>query len=148
MEYEDVVERLGACGLDCSRCADYQNGEIKLLAQRLVQVLGNYERVAQMKAIDKPIFNNYAYFKEILDSFAQASCSGCRGDDVQCPLTTCSARTCVKEKGVHFCFECNEYPCGKQFSGRLRERWRNINDRMKEIGVVEYYHEQLKSPRY
>ena len=148
MEYKDVVQHLGACGLDCARCADYQNGEIKLFTQKVAQLLGNYERLAQMKAKDKPIFNNYSHFKEILDAFAQASCSGCRGENVQCPLTTCSARTCSKEKGVYFCFECDEYPCEKQFSGRLRDLWKKINDRMKEIGAVEYYYEQLNLPRY
>lgn len=148
MDYEEVVQHLAPCGLDCGRCADYQNGEIKLLTQHVTKLLGNYDRLAQMKVEVKPVFNNYSHFKEILYSFAHASCSGCRGDNVQCPLITCSARTCVREKAIDFCFECDEYPCEKQFSGRLRELWKKMNDRMKEIGVIEYYHEQLRSPRY
>jgi len=148
MKYEDVLQHLAPCGMDCNRCADYQNGEIKHLSQRLADLLGYYKPVAKMKAEGKPIYNNYPDFEEILKSFANASCSGCRGDNVQCPLTTCSAKTCQKEKGIDFCFQCHEYPCDKQFSGRLRERWKNINDRMKEIGVSEYYCEQLKLPRY
>ncbi|HUW65281.1 MAG TPA: DUF3795 domain-containing protein [Spirochaetia bacterium] len=148
MEYEEVLGHLAPCGLDCARCADYEHGEIKLFSQKLVQLLGNYGRLAQMKAEGMPMFNGYPQFKEILDGFTQASCSGCRGDNVQCPLTTCSAKTCSKEKGVDFCFQCSEYPCDKQFSGRLRDRWKQINDRMKEIGVVEYYYEQVNLPRY
>lgn len=143
-----MLKHLAPCGLDCARCADYEHGEIKKLSNRLIQLLGNYKPVAKMKMDSKPIFSNYSKFEEILASFSEASCSGCRGDNVQCPLTTCSAKTCHKEKGVDFCFQCPEYPCDRQFSGRLRDRWMKINDRMKEVGVVEYYYEQAKLPRY
>ncbi|NLI12559.1 MAG: DUF3795 domain-containing protein [Peptococcaceae bacterium] len=64
-----------------------------------------------------------------------------------CPII-CEAKTCYREKGIDFCFQCGEYPCEKQFSGRLRERWKEKNDRMKEIGVVEFYYEQKNLPRY
>lgn len=147
MEYQDVLKQLAPCGLDCGRCADYENGEIKDLSTNLIRLLGNYGRVAKMKAEAKPLFNNYAQFEEILTAFSQASCSGCRGENVLCPIT-CAAKTCYKEKGVDFCFQCGEYPCEKQFSGRLRDRWKDINDRMKAVGVVQFYHEQKKNPRY
>lgn len=147
MEYPDVLKRLAPCGLDCSRCADYESGEIKRLSLSLLQALGNYNRVAKMKLDKKPVFNHYHQFEEILSSFSQASCSGCRGDNVLCPID-CTAKTCHKEKGVDFCFQCADYPCEKQFSGRLRERWKGINDRMKEVGVIQYYNEQKRLPRY
>ena len=148
MDYDDVVKHLAPCGLDCMRCADYEHGEIKQISSRLIQLLGNYRPVAKMKIEKNSIFNGYTQFEEILTSFSNDSCSGCRGENVKCPIATCSAKNCYKEKNVHFCFQCNEYPCEKQFTGRLRERWRYINDRMKEIGVVEYYYEQVKVPRY
>lgn len=100
-----------------------------------------------MKSGEKPIFTNYSQFEEILISFSQASCSGCRGKNVLCPIE-CTAKTCVKEKGIDFCFQCADYPCENQFCGKLRKRWMKINDRMKEIGVIDYYYEQLKLPRY
>lgn len=148
MSYNEVLKQLAPCGLDCGRCADYENGEIRKLSTKLLQALGkNYDIVAKMKSDIKPIFQNYSNFKEILGSFSQASCSGCRGEDVLCPIQ-CTAKTCYKEKGIDFCFQCADYPCDKQFSGRLRERWITINNRMKEIGVVDYYFEQVKLPRY
>jgi len=148
MNYNEVLKRLAPCGLDCSRCADYEHGEIRDLSAKLLQTLGNnYDRVAKMKSGKKPVFQDYSIFKEILISFSQASCSGCRGENVLC-LIECTAKTCYKEKGIDFCFQCTNYPCDKQFSGKLRDRWKAINDRMKEIGAVEYYFEQLKLPRY
>lgn len=148
VEYSEVVKHLAPCGMDCSRCADFEKGKIRRLSTELIQLLGNYSPVAKMKCKGKPVFEGFPQFEEILTSFVMAACSGCRGDNVQCPLTSCSAKDCHKEKGVDFCFQCDEYPCERQFEGRLRDRWRCINDRMKEIGVVKYYTEQIKLPRY
>jgi len=148
MNYERILNYLAPCGLDCGRCADYRNGEIKELSLKLLSKLGNYSKVAKIKSNKLPIFENYFHFETILTSFSKASCSGCRGDNVLCPLDNCAAKTCYKEKGVDFCFQCTEYPCEKQFSGRLRDRWIEINNRMKDIGVIEYYKEQSKQPRY
>ena len=147
MDYADAVSRLAPCGLDCSRCADYEHGEISRLSSKLIERLGNYQRLAKMKESAQPIFQSYPQFHEVLGKFAGASCSGCRGDHVLCP-TVCSARVCHKENHVDFCFQCGQYPCDKQFSGKLRERWLFINDRMKEIGPAAYCEEQADQPRY
>jgi hypothetical protein len=148
MTYDDVVERLAPCGLDCSRCADYEDGEIRQMSTKLLEALGNYKTLAKMKSDGNGVFEGYDQFDALLKTFSQASCSGCRGDHVICPVTTCSAKHCQIEKKVNFCFECDEYPCEKQFSGRLRDRWLSINDRMQAIGAVAYYLEQVKQPRY
>lgn len=147
MNYDQVVKRLAPCGLDCSRCADYESGEIRELSLKLAQLLAGYGRVAKMKEDKNPIFSSYPQFEEILSSFSRASCGGCRSGALKCPIE-CHAKTCFKEKGVDFCFQCDEYPCDKQFTGGLRERWKTINNRMKEIGAVEYYQEQARQPRY
>lgn len=148
MDYNSVLKHLAPCGLDCGRCADYEHGEIKRLSAKFLQALGNnYARVAHMKSGSKEEFKNYVHFEEILTTFSQSSCSGCRGENILCPIE-CAAKTCTRDKGIDFCFQCTDYPCDNQFSGKLRERWISINNRMKEIGVIEYYFEQLKSPRY
>ncbi len=148
MEYKDAVQNLSPCGLDCGRCADYEHGEIRRASRTLLALLGGYERLAKLKAEKNPAFENYAQFADVLSSFSQAACSGCRGGHVLCPLDTCRARDCQREKQIDFCFQCDEYPCDRQFFGPLRDRWIRINDRIKEIGAVAYYQEQLGKPRY
>lgn len=147
MEYEDVLKHLGPCGLDCVRCADYEHGEIKHLSAELLRLLGNYPRVAKVKEEMMPAFTNYRQFEEILHYFAGASCSGCRGDNVKC-FIECPAKTCHQEQGVDFCFQCSDYPCDKPFSHGIGKRWKKNNDRMKEVGPVQFYYEQSKQPRY
>jgi hypothetical protein len=147
MDKNEFVRELSFCGLDCSRCADYKNSEIRNLSLKLSELLNGYERLAKMKADNAPIFKGYPEFVSILSHFAKGTCSGCRSDNVQCPLE-CHAKTCCKEHNVNFCFECGEFPCDKQFQGKLRERWIYINKRMREIGVENYFIEQSKMPRY
>jgi len=148
MDYHEVVKRLAPCGLDCTRCADYESGEIKNLSLRLLELLGNYGRLAKIKAGAEPVFGDYPQFSALLTRFSRSSCSGCRGENVQCPII-CKVKTCHKEKGVNFCFQCADYPCNSQYDSLLlRERWRKLNDRMNEVGVVEFYLEQCRLPRY
>ncbi len=147
MEYKEVVGRIAPCGLDCSRCADYAGGEIPKLSLRLGELLNGYLRVAKIKEEINPIFTGYPQFEEVLKSFAQAACSGCRGNNVLCPIE-CAAGECSKEKGVDFCFQCEEFPCSKKIAPQIQARWLKFNLRMKEIGVEEFYREQSRFPRY
>jgi hypothetical protein len=41
--------------------------------------------------------------------FVSEECSGCKPNEV-CPLPKCS-----QEKGVAFCFECEEFPCKQNY---------------------------------
>jgi hypothetical protein len=40
-------------------------------------------------------------------------CDGCLGNDKNKPerCRTCEIKNCCIEKGIQYCFECNEYPC-------------------------------------
>jgi len=56
---------------------------------------------------------------------------------------------CVKERGVDFCFECDEFPCERtQLPPALYERWKNNNEAMKDLGVEGYYERIKDLPRY
>jgi hypothetical protein len=147
MEYREALAHLAPCGLDCSRCADYTNGEIRALSLQLSHLLRGYARVAKMKAEKAPEFGSYAHFEDVLEAFTRGPCGGCRSENVQCPIP-CKAKTCHKEKGVDFCFQCQDYPCDDPTFAPIKERWRQRNDRMKDIGVVRFYEEQIKLPRY
>lgn len=148
MNYPDVLNLLSPCGLDCGRCADHKSGEIKHHAAKLRELLNNYGRLAKIKSAVQPAFHNYPDFEKLLDYFSAARCGGCRGPECHCPIE-CTVKTCHKEQHVDFCFQCSHFPCDKKlFSEALQERWLRNNNRMKEIGVVDYYIEQSKQPRY
>ncbi|RJQ29290.1 MAG: DUF3795 domain-containing protein [Peptococcaceae bacterium] len=146
-DHQAILKELAPCGLDCFRCASYSQGEIKKLSTELLDALGNFEKVAARLAGFVPALKNYPEFKEVLVFLTRGSCSGCRAGGGQFPL--CSARNCFKEKGVDFCFQCDEYPCARnKYDPELTARWRKMNDRMKEAGVEKFYEEQKGQPRY
>jgi hypothetical protein len=147
MEYESVVQHFSPCGLDCTRCVEYRNGKIKELAATLRELLGNYDRVARLRSAHNPLFKGYSTFTAILDQFSDASCSGCRSGVAMSPVS-CNVKSCHKEKGADFCFQCAEYPCQDPMDRHIKGGWKERNDRMKAVGVVELYNEQIKTARY
>lgn len=147
MEYGAILQELAPCGIDCSRCAACEKGEIKRLSVMLDNSLASFEKVAEKMARFVPALAGYPQFKEVLEFFARAGCPGCRAGGGQNPH--CAARNCFREKGVDFCFQCGEFPCSKNdYDHQLAEKWLQSNNRMKEAGVEKFYLEQRARPRY
>jgi hypothetical protein len=147
---QKVLEYLGPCGINCQKCFAFKEGSIKHHSENLRNSLGNFDVYAKRftELLDSPVFIKYPEFKEMLDHFASASCLGCRKQE--CHLfKSCNVRVCHKEKSVDFCFQCSDFPCKNSgFDTHLEQRWIRINQRMKEVGVEEYYNEIKDKPRY
>ncbi len=143
-----IVDVIAPCGLDCGQCLAFEGGQIQGHAQALIDLLGpNFgEYAARFEAMNQ-VFGNYPAFKELLRFLAGGTCQGCRKGG--CLFEACGVRTCVKEKGVDFCFECPEFPCQKLSSmTRLETIWRRNNEKMKELGIEKYYEMIKNRPRY
>jgi hypothetical protein len=148
VSYESVVDRLAPCGLDCRRCARCVDGDIVRLARGLKARLLGFETMAARVADHNPVLSEYSGFAAVLDFLGCGDCPGCRAGGTV-PMPFCAAHDCYREKGVDFCFQCDEYPCERNnYPENLRQRWRSYNDRMREVGAVAYYLESLDKPRY
>jgi hypothetical protein len=149
MKREKILNALGACGINCSKCFAYSKGDIRSTSNELKRMLGDFDIYAErfVTLLNEPRFKNYPPFKNMLQFFSEANCKGCRQGE--CLFTDCGVITCYKEKKVDFCFECEDYPCDRtNFDEHLKNRWLRINNRMKEIGVERYYEEVKDQPRY
>jgi hypothetical protein len=147
MKYDDILETLAPCGLNCGTCQAYSKGDIRKHASELKRLLGSFDTYAERFSKFLPIFKNYPGFKELLNQFSEANCKGCRQGD--CKYPNCGVAACYKQKGVDFCFQCDEFPCQKSnFDQNLKQRWVAMNLRMNEIGVEEYFEEIRNVPRY
>jgi hypothetical protein len=150
MNYDEIINKLGPCGLSCEKCFSYVNGNIKFHSMELAKFLGSFDRYAErfVTMLDEPVFEKYPDFKEMLDYFTKVECLGCRQEE--CKLfKNCNVKECSKNMRVDFCFECDKFPCNETgFDEHLRKRWLNINNRMKEIGIENYYEEIKELPRY
>jgi len=143
---EERALDLAPCGLSCKRCAMYSGGEIKRLSIELKDRLTGFERMADRMAGMNPVFASYSQFVELLSFFGSAGCAGCRSG--QSPYPMCAAKDCA-QSGQEFCFSCAEYPCNKnRYSPDQHASWLKRNDRIKEVGLEQYYAEQASRPRY
>lgn len=146
----DLINKFGPCGLLCEKCFAYNNGQIKLLAEQLKNNLGNFDLYAKrfVTLLDAPIFNKYPDFKEFLNHLSSNNCKGCRKQE--CHLfKDCEVRQCYKEKSVEYCFQCEGFPCDNTgFDENLKQRWLKINNKIREIGLENYYNEIKDKPRY
>ncbi len=145
--YEQAVKDLAPCGIDCSRCAYYENSKIVLLSKELDENLVNFEKMAEKTKEFVPAFNHYEQFLAVLKHLSKGSCPGCRFSDK--PNCQCSINECHKKEKVNFCFECSKYPCNPiTYNALVTEKWKGNNDTMKKIGVDNFYIAQKEKPRY
>lgn len=147
MEYGELLKTLAPCGLNCTKCMSFADGEIKKNAIALKRLLGSFDTYAHRFSRFNPVFESYPSFKALLEFFTQAGCKGCRSGD--CLYPDCGVAPCSRLKGVDFCFQCDEFPCEKSnFDPNLKERWITMNTLMKQKGVEAYFEESRDEPRY
>ena len=147
MEYNAILHSLAPCGLNCQKCLNHTEGEIAHHSIELQKLLGNFDVYAERFSNFHPVYGNYPSFKKLLSYLAEPDCRGCRQGI--CKYPDCGVAECYGKKGVDFCFQCDEFPCGKtNFDPHLKARWIKMNNRMKEIGVESYYEETKDICRY
>jgi hypothetical protein len=146
----ELLDKLGPCGLLCEKCFAYEKGMIKHHAEELKKYLGGFDNYAKrfVSLLHNPVLEKYPDFKELLNFFAQGTCNGCRNQE--CHLFQgCKVRLCYKEKKVDYCFQCNYFPCNNTgFDDNLHNRWIKLNQKIREIGIEKYYREIKDNPRY
>jgi len=150
MEYEQIKNRLAPCGLNCGKCFAFVDGDIKNDSKRLKESLGEFDIYAArfVDLINEPLFEKFPDFKMLLSYFASVECNGCRKERYKI-FKDCKVRDCYETKGIDFCFQCSEFPCDNTgFDNHLHKRSVDINMRIKEIGIEEYYNEIKDKPRY
>lgn len=145
-----IKKTIAPCGLCCKTCFAHVDGEIRKYSMKLKEKLGNFHIHAKRFHIllGDPIFKKYADFKEMLDFFASENCNGCREE--QCKIfKNCGVRPCHQDKGIDFCFRCEEFPCDRtNFDESLYNKWVVINKIIREKGIAAYCKEAKKRPRY
>jgi hypothetical protein len=146
----DLTGIFGPCGLLCEKCFAFNNGQIKYHAEKLKADLGDFDIYAKrfVSLLDEPVFSKYPDFKELLNLLSSGNCQGCRKQE--CHLfRDCKVRHCYKDKKVDYCFQCKSFPCDHTgFDDNLNQRWLKINQRIREVGLDNYYNEVKDKPRY
>ena len=122
MTTAEKVASTAPCGLDCFNCSAHE-----------ANITPEYRaRVAEFFGV-KP---------------EETGCKGgCRGVKGNCLWTRgrCATYACAERKGVEYCFECNEFPCGRLAPSKdsaLQDYPHNFKlfnlSRMKAVGVEKW----------
>ena len=150
MAYDKILDALSPCGLSCEKCFAHIDGDIRKYSLKLKEKLGNFDMYAKRfeTLLDNPIFRKYPDFKIMLDFLAAENCRGCRKENCKI-FKKCGVRSCHQEKNLDFCFQCDEFPCDKtNFDEDLQNRWIKLNERIRKVGIENYYNETKDKPRY
>ena len=124
MKQETNEESLVApCGLDCARCPIYLATTDRVLAERIAQSEG------------RPV--------------EEIHCAGCRVDLSQSWVPNCATyECCVNQKGLGFCYECEDFPCPKIAPFRNSPLPHNIKLynllRMQKVGLSKWVKEEAE----
>ena len=84
---KDGLTTAGYCGLFCEACGAYIGTTQE--PERLEQMAKRFNRTVE-----------------------EIQCRGCRSDTLSFYCATCAMKSCITEKGLSFCSECENYPCG------------------------------------
>ena len=136
-DYEKESQLVAYCGIYCRLC-DYYTGRIRDSARNLLEIVKSHGELKLFadtaKALD---FENFVKGLEWISDEISPCVGGCRGGGGwgDCPL-----RKCCIEKGVKFCYECNDFSCEtlKNFPKRVDEL-----DEIKKIGLESWIKHKL-----
>ena len=80
---------------------------------------------------------------------ADLQCAGCKTNVTAVYCTGCYFRDCARDKGIEFCFECENYPCDRLVAFR-NDKWPHHSSVLKNLetirrdGVDAWLKEQAK----
>jgi len=109
-------EMIAVCGLECHKCDILKATDDKKIAQETAD-----------------------WFKRELNQdvkLEDVRCAGCREDrarhwSADCWILQC----CVDQKGLEYCHQCDEFPCGKLAEwSKTNKRYGEALDRLRRIG--------------
>jgi hypothetical protein len=150
MTSKQIMAAIAPCGLNCVKCFAHVDGPIRKHSRKLLEALGNFDAYAEryVTLLNEPVFKNYQSFKQMLEFFAAKKCQGCRNE--QCKLfAECGVRKCHQQKGVDYCHECAEFPCGNtNFDERLYGVWLAVNQKILDVRLDAFHEKSMARPRY
>lgn len=150
-----ILNAVAPCSMFCSTCTGCKYGDISLHATELVKLLEGHEEFLDknLKPQYRDRLDEFRIFMKRLKKFANPKCGGCRnGGASGCSIKGCVIPECAKEHNVNYCGECNEFPCNKVKKSGFKEttikKWLDGSNKIKEIGIENYYQENKDVPHY
>jgi hypothetical protein len=156
-----LLDHIAPCSLLCYACISFQDGPSKEGARNVYTYSdgwGDFWSAHLPEEKREEWHKWFDSFQNTLQYLGGASCPGCRNhppsnkDGKWGCLEGCVIPSCVKERGLDFCAECDEFPCqkAKDFfkTPKGQSDWETGSRRIKEIGIDAYYDEKKGISHY
>ena len=154
MDKKIILDAIAPCSLCCHTCHAKKGGIVEATTKSLLNYYTGYlefeKKVLPRKF--KCIMKEDKKFVEMLQKKSNAKCLGCRNSEhgKYC-IENCFILECTKQHGIDFCGECPEFPCEKinqLFVGEVLNDWKYGNQRIKDIGIENFYNEAIARSHY
>lgn len=154
----ELLSSVAPCSLCCMTCPGFRSGEVAKRARALHTLFEGYYDFndANIPAEYRSRLDEFKEFDAELSRYTSASCPSCReieGSAAGC-IENCYVRLCYKQKGVDFCADCPDFPCGaaREFfdgiNAVIASDWEKGSRRIREIGAEAYYAEKKNVSHY
>lgn len=158
IDIQELLNYVAPCSLLCYTCPAYQNGAISKCASKLCNYFEGYYEFndANIPEEYRSWLNEFKTFHGELEKYIKRPCPGCRNNPstgAGC-IEGCIIPSCTKEHNVNFCGECSEFPCkkAKDFYAKINDTitadLQNGNERIKEVGIRQYFDEKKEVSHY
>jgi len=141
MSLKEEYKYISFCGkYSCASC-HYHKGTIVKAAQNLLAFAEKYGSL-RLIANGKKACNFDEFMKGLRWLASQDKpCKGCRFGGGWSWWTDCPVRECCIQKGIDFCYQCEDFPCKKLKEEPLLEYKKSIietNNQIKTIGIESW----------
>lgn len=158
IEKQKLLHYVAPCSLLCYTCPGLKDGAISGCAHRLCKYFEGYYDFNDANIPEQyhSLLDEFEAFYLKLDGYTKASCPGCRNNPstgIGC-IEGCVVPSCVKEHGVDFCAECQEFPCQKAkdffttVNNIIGSDWEAGSKRIREVGIENYFNEKKDLSHY
>jgi hypothetical protein len=154
MPKETLRDHVAPCSLFCYSCPGFTRGIICELSSKLHTYFEGFYEFTKKNAPEeyKSRAESFKEFDEYLLRFTQPRCNGCRHNpNPESCIPGCFILECTQEQGVDYCGECRMFPCRKVkdlFDPDVYRRWLRGNERIKEVGITQFYEEEKDKSHY
>ncbi len=152
---KEILDAIAPCSMFCLTCTGCKYDKISYHANELLKLFEGHEEFLDknLKSPYRHKLEEFQNFKKKLKKYAKPKCGGCRNEKASsCCIKNCFILECVREHQIHFCAECEQFPCDKIndtiFKQSTIKKWLDVNKKIQEIGILKYYEMNKNKPHY
>jgi hypothetical protein len=149
----DYNQMTSPCGINCENCEVYREYDgkdprkFRFVIMLIRPFLALMAQFSKKRKITLRILDRMLKIPQ-----ERPLCRGCRNEDGKCLILSsdepCKVYKCTKEKGIHNCSECNEFPCEHLYPSSIAADIAPHNTKIANLCLIKRYGLEVWSKEY